>query len=43
MISARFHEVAMIKSRKTRVPPILFLYLGMIVMMGGLISVRLTA
>ena len=33
----------MIKTSKMKIPPILFLYLGMVVMMGGLISLRLTA
>lgn len=33
----------MIKVGKSRIPPILFLYLGMVVMMAGLISIRLTA
>ena len=33
----------MIKTSKTRMPPILFVYLGMIVVMGSLISMRLTA
>ena len=33
----------MIKIKKTGMPPILYLYLGMVVMMGSLISMRLTA
>jgi hypothetical protein len=35
-------EAAMIRTSKSKVPPILYLYLGMLVMMGGLISMRLT-
>jgi hypothetical protein len=33
----------MIRTGKHRIPPILFLYLGMVIMMAGLISIRLTA
>ena len=33
----------MIRTRKFQIPPILVLYVGMVVIMGGLISMRLTA
>jgi hypothetical protein len=43
MIASKFRRPTMINTRKVRIPPILYLYLGMVVVMGGLISLRLTA